>query len=64
MASSSAAYDVYLKVLSDSTLVSMPSLLDGSGLSTVLNSAIDSVMLGGSAEEAVKEAQDTVADIE
>lgn len=64
VASSSAAYDVYLKVLSDSTLVSMPSLLDGSGLSTALNSAIDSVMLGGSAEEAVKEAQDTVADIE
>lgn len=64
VASTSDAYDVYLKVLSDSTLVSMPTLLDSSTFSTALNSAIDSVMLGGSAEEAVKEAQDTVVDVQ
>jgi multiple sugar transport system substrate-binding protein len=60
----SESYDVYLKVLSDSTLVTMPNILDSTSFDTALQTAIDTVMLGGDAKEAVKEAQDTVSSIE
>lgn len=64
VANSSESYDVFLKVLSDSTLVTMPNLLDSTTFDTALQTAIDTVMLGGDAEEAVKEAQETVSGIE
>lgn len=59
--SGSESYDVYLKVLSDATLVTMPGILDSTTFDTALQSAIDSVMLGGSADDAIKEAQDTIS---
>ena len=58
---SSESYDVYLKVLSDSTLVTMPNILDSTAFGMALQTAIDSVMLGGSADDAVKEAQETIS---
>lgn len=58
---SSESYDVYLKVLSDSTLVTMPSILDSTAFEMALQTAIDSVMLGGSADDAIKEAQETIS---
>ena len=61
--SGSESYDVYLKVLSDSTLVTMPGVLDGQTFKTALQSALDSVMLGGKADDAIKEAQEAVADL-
>ena len=64
VAAGSDAYDVYLKVLADSTLVVMPTVLDSTTFTTALNTAVDAVMLGGSAKEAVKEAQETVEDVQ
>ncbi len=64
VAAGSDAYDVYLKVLADSTLVVMPTVLDSATFTTALNTAIDEVMLGGSAEDAVKEAQAAVEDVQ
>ncbi len=64
VAAGSDAYDVYLKVLADSTLVVMPTVLDSTTFTTAINTAVDTVMLGGSAEEAVKEAQETVEDVQ
>lgn len=59
--SGSDSYDVYLKVLSDATLVTMPGILDSTTFDTALQSALDAVMLGGSADDAIKEAQDTIS---
>ena len=42
----------------------MPNILDSTSFDTALQTAIDTVMLGGDAKEAVKEAQDTVSSIE
>ncbi len=47
------SYSVYLKVLSESTLKTMPSMLNGSDYATALSNAVDSVMLGGSVDDAI-----------
>lgn len=60
----SASYDVYLKALSESSLVAMPNILDGSDLDVTLTNAVDSVVLGGSADDAIQEAADTASGLE
>ena len=60
----SASYDVYLKALSESSLVAMPNILDGSDLDITLTNAVDSVVLGGSADDAIQEAADTASGLE